>query len=554
MGRETSRSEPAAPPSDAPSGGASAPAPGGQRARRTVAGRLLASYLFVLVAFGVTLGWSFFALRDAARDAGLLRGAYVPLLGSIGEALSGQNVMNTQLNHVTSAKNPSDVREWIDTARRLRPATLKRIRDDARAGLGHAPLGELVVSEADGLEVLLSDDRGKFEQLFRALAGGEGKAAEKLRDELVAQEAEGAQRLRSLRQRVEDEMNLLIEAAKRREARSVALLVGLSALTLAVGVLLSLYARRVLRPLSAVTARAAAVAQGDLGPRPILATDDEIGELASTFESMVAAIRKARSELVQAERLATIGKMAAHITHEVRNPLSSIGLNLELLEEELANGPAAPEAAQLLAAIKAEVERLAQIAEQYLAAARAPRLELELGDAAAVVHACLRFVAPELRRAGVTTRLEVEDDLPPVVLDAARLRQALLNLIRNAREAMPRGGELRLYLSRTAEGVALGVEDEGPGIPEEHRRTIFDPFFTTKERGTGLGLAVTRAVVEAHGGTIRCEPGREGRGTRFVLSLRSALPQEAHEERDGHEADHHEPERAEHEGEPQPPA
>ena len=138
----------------------------------------------------------------------------------------------------------------------------------------------------------------------------------------------------------------------------------------------SLYARRVLAPLTAVTARANAVARGDLTPHQVVDTNDEIGELATTFEGMVAAIQRARAELVQAERLATIGKMAAHVTHEIRNPLSSIGLNVELLEEEVAlRGDKEPIA--LVSAIKSEVDRLSRIAEQYLSVARRPRPHLE---------------------------------------------------------------------------------------------------------------------------------------------------------------------------------
>src|SRR5262249_61285577 len=114
------------------------------------------------------------------------------------------------------------------------------------------------------------------------------------------------------------------------------------------------------------TARANAVARGDLRPREVLATNDEIGELATTFEGMVAAIQRARSELVQAERLAAIGKMAAHVTHEIRNPLSSIGLNIELLEEEITESRVSNESKSLLTAITREVQRLEHLSEEYL--------------------------------------------------------------------------------------------------------------------------------------------------------------------------------------------
>jgi two-component system, NtrC family, sensor kinase len=130
------------------------------------------------------------------------------------------------------------------------------------------------------------------------------------------------------------------------------------------------------------------------------------------------------------------------------------------------------------------------------------------------------FVRPELERASVASRIEVDPDLPEVQLDESQLRQALLNLIRNAREAMqPRGGEIEVAVRRAAGGgVDITVADDGPGVPDDVRPAIFDPFFTTKQRGTGLGLAVTREIVQAHQGEIACEP-RPGGGTVFRIHL-----------------------------------
>jgi signal transduction histidine kinase len=509
----------------ASSGAALDKSPLDTKTRRTVAGRLLVSFAVVLAAFAITVGWSLLALREAARDATLVRGAYVPLLSTIGEALAGQNVMNTQLNHITAAKNPADVRQWLETARRLRPMTLKKLRDEANAGL--ADVGALhahLLDETSRLEQDLSAGGAQFDQLFQALADGDAVKAERLRDQLVAVETDGAKRLRALRDRVAAEMTALTEAAQAREQRSIQFLIGLSALTLIVGLITTFYARRVLRPLTHVTHRARAVATGDLTPREIVATDDEIGELAKTFEDMVAAIRRARQELVQAERLATIGKMAAHITHEVRNPLSSISLNLELLEEELldsAHGPpseGAHESRQLMSAIKKEVERLSLIAEQYLSAVREPKLQLESENVDDLVRECHAFVRPELERAGIASEVEVDGEIPRVEVDEAQFRQALVNLVRNAREALSKGGEVILRVACDRDVVRICVDDDGPGIPEDRRAAIFDPFYTTKRHGTGLGLAVTKSIVEAHGGTLACL-AREGGGTRFEIKL-----------------------------------
>lgn len=504
-----------------------APPQEGRARRRTVAGRLLGSFVLVLLAFALTTLWSFRALRAGARDAELLRAGYVPLLLRIGEALAEQNVLGAQLNHITAAKNPGDVREWIETARRTRPLTFAQMREAAEQGMDREPdprvrkFREEIAREVASIERAVDSDPERFTTLFQALRVGDGDAAERARNDLVKREAEGAQRLRNTRARVEDAMENLTADAQRREQRSVELLVGLGLLTLLVGVLTSLYARRVLAPLTAVTDRAKAVARGDLTPRSVAPTPDEIGELATTFEGMVAAIQRARAELVQAERLATIGKMAAHVTHEIRNPLSSIGLNIELLEEELAASAGLSESRQLVAAIKSEVERLSRIAEQYLSVARRPRPRLERERVEDLVSELLAFVRPELDRAGVASRVEAEESLPEVELDESQLRQALLNLIRNAREAMPKGGALTLAVRREGSGVELCVEDTGTGVPEEVRASIFDPFFTTKQRGTGLGLAVTREIIEAHGGSIACEP-REPQGTRFRILLPAA--------------------------------
>ncbi|WP_437966682.1 ATP-binding protein [Sorangium sp. So ce260] len=537
--------------------GQGGPAP---RKRRTVAGRLLASYLVVLAAFALTVGWSVQALRAASRDAQLLRAGYVPLLLRIGEVLAEQNVFNAQLNHITAAKNPGDVREWIETARRTRPLAFSIVKDAARAlagadekaaggdagggakaaggdaGVGQAAassgvrrFSDEIATEVTAIERLVGASPERFSQLFQALAVGNRELAERTRDELVKREVEGAQRLRAIKGRVEEQMESLTVEARRREERSMHLLLGLGVLTLLVGAVMSLYARRVLAPLTAVTERANAVARGDLTPKQVLATNDEIGELATTFEGMVAAIRRARAELVNAERLAAIGKMAAHVTHEIRNPLSSIGLNLELLEEEVARASAADtpdaelrpvmkESAQLVAAIRAEVDRLSRIAEQYLSVARRPRPQLVPERVDDLVQELVAFVRPELDRAGIAVRVEVEEEGPEILLDESQLRQALLNLLRNAREAMPKGGAIVVSVSFSSGAATIAVDDSGPGVPEELRASIFDPFFTTKQRGTGLGLAVTRDIIEAHGGTISCEP-REAGGTRFRIVL-----------------------------------
>lgn len=236
----------------------------------------------------------------------------------------------------------------------------------------------------------------------------------------------------------------------------------------------------------------------------LLVVDDVTDELAT------------KARLLSSERLAAIGRMAAHVTHEVRNPLSSIALNVEMLADELDAGSS--EARELIAAVHREIDRLTAITEEYLRLARVPEPRLEPSDLGELIEGLVRFVRAEAERHGVRVVAEIPADLPLVAYDESQLRQALLNLLRNAREAMPDGGEVRVTLGHDDGFVELRVADEGIGLAEELRTRIFDPFFSTKTQGTGLGLPLTQQIVSAHGGTIRCEPNG-ARGTVFVLRL-----------------------------------
>lgn len=245
------------------------------------------------------------------------------------------------------------------------------------------------------------------------------------------------------------------------------------------------------------------------GPRrAVLVVADDVTEELRT-----------KQRLIQTERLAAIGRMAAHVTHEVRNPLSSIGLNVELLEEEI--GGAGVEAKALLRAIHREIDRLTAVTEEYLRLARLPAPRLEPESLGEIVEEVGRFVAREMAHSAVRLAVEVEPELPLVAADEPQIRQALLNLLRNAREAMAEGGEVRLEARRSDGGVEIRVTDEGPGIPAVERAHIFDMFYSTKERGTGLGLPLTQQIVAAHAGRIRCQDGVPG-GSVFSVWLPAA--------------------------------
>ena len=225
---------------------------------------------------------------------------------------------------------------------------------------------------------------------------------------------------------------------------------------------------------------------------------------------------------MRSERLAAVGKMAAVITHEVRNPLSSIGLNAELLEEDLRGSHASSEAIALSQKIQREVDRLTSITEEYLRFARLPRPRLEKEQMNDIVVGVIEFQRDDLETRGVSVTTQLASALPLVTADEAQLRQALLNLFRNAADAMGSGGGvLRVTTRRADGGVEVRVADSGPGIAAEHLPHIFEPFFSTKEGGTGLGLALTQQIIAEHGGRIDVTSGA-GEGTTFVMTLPAA--------------------------------
>ncbi len=491
--------------------------------RRSVANRVLLAFAVVLFAFAGVAGWSVLAQRAAAREAELMRSGYLPLNTVLKDAEATQDLWNSQLNHITTARNPADKEEWFRAALSVgRPKQFAAVRAALARALANSEdngvrdVGRELSREATAIEKYLADDERRLTELFAALDRGDSKRAEALRADLVTRGIQGKRRLRNLSERVQRNVDALLAAARDRERLAIRLLFGLSIVTVLVGVGMALYARRVLAPLATVTERAKAVADGDLTPRPVVASNDEIGELAQTFEAMVLAIGKANANLVASERLATVGKMAAHVTHEIRNPLSSIGLNIELLEEELAGGD--EEALGLVKAVQAEVERLTDLSEEYLSVARrqAPRLEEE--DVGQIVTEAFEFMRRDLQSHDVKSELHVDDELPPLMIDEAQIKQVIFNLVRNAREVLQAGGSVVLRVQSTGGGAEILVEDDGPGMDDETRERIFEPFFTTKSSGTGLGLAISMQIIEAHGGTIKCEPN-EPRGTLFRVVL-----------------------------------
>ncbi len=487
---------------------------------------MLLSFGITVIAFAVTLGWGVVAQRRAADDSVELARGYLPVAMRLSQLRAAQSTLSTLVDGIPDEREPGSTRALLDTlagarrtmfveTRNTLTQTLPSVGSDASRALASQ-----LTSELDGIETLLDGDRVLFEALYAAIASQDRDGINRTLVALGALEHDADKRLRLLAARLSGSINALSAEARDRELRSIWALAVLAMLTIAVGLVVSLHVRRLLAPLARVTARARAVAAGDLTAREVAPADDEIGQLEVAFENMVSGLSRAQNLALSNERLAAIGKMAAHVTHEIRNPLSAMGLNIEMLEEELgqSDGAQRSEVKNLLTAIQREVQRLEHLSEEYLRVARLPQPRMEAEDVAAVVSEVVVFARPEIELAGCTVGLTVDPSLPSALFDEAQLRQALLNLLRNAREAMPGGGRIDVRVAAEGMSVVIDVADRGGGIPEPIRARVFDPFFSTKGEGTGLGLAITRHIVESHGGSVTCEP-RDGGGTRFRIAL-----------------------------------
>ena len=246
----------------------------------------------------------------------------------------------------------------------------------------------------------------------------------------------------------------------------------------------------------------------------------EVERLNTELTGTLNRLQDAQQELLVAERMATVGRLSLKVAHEVRNPISAIELNAEMLQD-IVGGKASPdreEAAGLVAAIRDQVKTLDALTEEYLTFARFPRPHFEEESVADLVEELAAFIRPLITRQGLTLRVETDRNVPMMEIDRGLLRQAILNLVKNGLEALSRGGELTLASRREGDAVEISVSDTGGGIPEEVARRLFEPFFTTKPQGTGLGLSISRQITEEHGGEIRWT-NRPGRGVSFTVRL-----------------------------------
>ena len=315
-------------------------------------------------------------------------------------------------------------------------------------------------------------------------------------------------------------------------------------------------AQSIARPILRLRSMAQTVAQGDLEQSSGLTRDDEIGELAQAFDAMTERLqartaeaqrlyteaiennrqlaemydrlRAAQQQLVQSEKLAAVGQLAAGIVHDVKNPL---GVIKGMAEEMLEGVPATSPEAESFQTIRDNASRANSIVADLLVFARQSTPTMEWRDLRQSVEGALRLTGFLLRKGNVTVETDWPVDPAMGLIDPQQIQQVLINLIQNAVQAMPDGGKLRVRLGTEGDQSILTIQDTGRGIQAEHLPRIFEPFFTTKPegQGTGMGLAVSYGIIARHEGKIEVD-SQVGVGTTFIIRLPNQRPDEESEE------------------------
>ena len=542
------------------------------RVRLSVSARVFLGFLAIIVAFGSVGLYALDRMQLLRKNVGLVRKGVLPLTADLAALLRDIKVYEEELG-ARSDRDLVRLKSYFPSFRPFEALVRIQARIEALATQlsEEAPerallaelglrLGRLVTgsefrsslessANSDVARVLFEAPEARENRaLFDALARGfmaslhteRLEAARALEDELLAILRRLRNEVAEVRREARRLMAHIERTAESTEARAQLVISVATGIALLIALSVVIWVAFSLRPLPRLREAVRRAGAGDFAAFEPVAVEvrgrgDEIGELAAEFDRMAESLAERDHKLarqgealVRSERLATIGRMSSQIAHEIRNPLSSIGLNTELLEDEIQalgreSDPTIKarhleESRALGAAIRQEIDRLRDVTEQYLRFARLPSPARRPEELNALLRDVLAFTGGELASTHVVLEERYDDAVGTLALDEAQIRQAVLNLVRNAIEAMPGGGRLTVSTRRDGDQVRIAVEDTGSGVPDDVRERIFDPFFSTKASGTGLGLPLVLEIAQAHGGTVVCEPVA-GAGTRFVLTL-----------------------------------
>jgi len=502
--------------------------------RLSIRSKVLATYGLLAILLLVVLFSSLARINRIGARLNVIRGAYLPIAKTASSSLNFYHLdENFDVQRILTNRNN---RLFIDSITLTNPRLLKdglrRGLHEAREALTKDPspneerrMGR-IAALIDDLVVHHRKYTALISEVNRDVRQGNLKAARAKNEDILQSKRTVRNKINFLNRRIDEQIQSGIDATLAEEKSAAIWTLSLSVVTLVLALFIGLVALFMLRPLARLKRAAQEIAAGDLEQRVIIKTKDEIGELGQEFNRMAdsiqerdQALHQQQEHLVQTEKMAVVGRMASKISHEVRNPLNALGLNVEMLEDEVET----QEGKKILQATSGAIDRLNRVAENYLSMARAPKQDAHEINLLPLLQRLERLIQVECQEKKLIFSLETPKNVSQVHADATRIEQALLNLTRNAMEASQVGSQFGIRVQENEGRVHIHVWDHSKGISPEEKEHIFDPFFTTKEKGTGLGLSITNEIIREEGGEIVCLSD-SNQGTRFEISLPTAHP------------------------------
>jgi signal transduction histidine kinase len=247
--------------------------------------------------------------------------------------------------------------------------------------------------------------------------------------------------------------------------------------------------------------------------------EGKVEERTNELKALNEQLKKMQKELIRTEKKATVGQIAAGVTHEIKNPLNVLSVNVQMLSRQIAKKLGADSAfTEEISLISHEVNRINKILDEFVSYAKFPEPEFRKYNINRIITETVNFISTKANEAGVTIKTSLQEDMPDFMLDAHQMKAVFTNLIQNSINAMPKGGTVEIETEIHDRDVVISVSDSGEGIPEKELDNIFTPFFSTREGGMGLGLSIVQGIVESHGGNIRCT-SQPGKGTVFKITV-----------------------------------
>ncbi len=497
--------------------------------RLSIRSKVLATYGVLAVLLLVVLFSSLTRINRIGTRLNVIRDAYLPIAKTINASLNFYHLDEgfDVARIIANRQNRLFMDSITLTNPRLLEGGLKKGLLDARAILAQhpSPAEERRMGRIAALIDDLVNHHRKYttliSQVNHLLQKGKISKAQAKNPSILQAKRTVRNKIEFLNRRLDEQIQEGIHSTLAEEKSAIFWTLSLSVGTLILALFIGLVALFMLRPLAKLKRAAQEIAAGDLKQRVSIKTRDEIGELGQEFNRMADSIQERdrvlhtqQERLVQTEKMAVVGRMASKISHEIRNPLNALGLNIEMLEDEVAS----EEGRKILQSTLAAIDRLNHVAESYLSMARAPKQDAQELNLLPLLSRLEKLIEAECKEKDLSFRLEIPESLPRIKADATRIEQSMLNLVRNAMEASSKGNSFGIKVNAQDQHVHIHVWDQGSGISEEQKNRIFDPFFTTKDKGTGLGLSITNEIIREEGGEIICN-SQPNEGTCFEIKL-----------------------------------